>query len=75
VARSRDFLDRSKPPRSSRVFLEAIPKLERLPTDAKWTEAEDATDLAIERLYYGELSLDEAIERIERETGPLLAGR
>ncbi len=75
VARSRDFLDRSKPPRSSRVFLDAIPKLERLPTDARWTEAEDAADLAIEQLFYGDLSLDEAIERIERETGPLLAGR
>ena len=73
VARSRAFLDPSKPPRSSQVFLDAIPKLERLPTDAKWTEAEDAADLALERLYYGDLSLDEAIERIERETGPMLA--
>jgi multiple sugar transport system substrate-binding protein len=73
VAQSPAFLDPSKPPRSSQVFLDAIPKLERLPTDARWTEAEDAADLALERLYYGDLSLDEAIDRIERETGPMLA--
>jgi multiple sugar transport system substrate-binding protein len=74
VARSPAFLDPSRPPRSSRLFLDAIPRIKRLPTDARWPEAEDAADLAIERMYYGELSVDEAIERIERETGPLLAG-
>ena len=74
VARSPAFLDPTLPPRSSQVFLDAIPKIKRLPTDAQWTEAEDAADLALERAYYGDLSLDEAIERIERETGPLLSG-
>ena len=75
VARSKDFLDPSKPPASSQVFLDAVPRLKRLPTDAKWTEAEDAADLALERMYYGDLSIDEAIARIERETEPLLGGR
>ncbi len=75
VADSPAFLDRFKPPESSRVFLDAIPKIKRLPTDAQWTEAEDASDLALERLYYGDLSMDEAIERIERETGPLLGAK
>jgi multiple sugar transport system substrate-binding protein len=74
VARSPAFLDKSKPPVSSQVFLDAIPEIRRLPTDAQWTEAEDAADLALERAFYGDLSLDEAIERIERETGPLLDG-
>jgi multiple sugar transport system substrate-binding protein len=74
VANSPAFLDPSKPPRSSKVFLDAVPKIKRLPTDAQWTEAEDAADLALERAFYGDLSLDEAIERIERETGPLLEG-
>jgi multiple sugar transport system substrate-binding protein len=72
VAGSPAFLVPSKAPESARVFLDAIPKIKRLPTDAQWTEAEDAADLALERAYYGDLSLDEAIERIERETGPLL---
>ena len=74
VARSPAFLDPTLPPRSSQVFLDAIPKIKRLPTDAQWTEAEDAADLALERAYYGDLTLDEAIERIERETEPLLSG-
>lgn len=75
VATSEAFLDRSKPPASSQVFLDAIPRIKRLPTDAQWTEAEDAADLALERLYYGDLSIDEALERIDRETGPLLGKR
>ena len=75
VARSGAFLDRSKPPESSQVFLDAIPRLKRLPTDAQWTEAEDAADLALERMFYGDLSVDEAIERIDRETGPLLGAQ
>ncbi len=75
VARTRAFLDPSRPPRSARVFLDAIPTIKRLPTDAQWTQAEDAADLAIERFYYGDLSLDETIARIEREAGQLLAGR
>jgi multiple sugar transport system substrate-binding protein len=69
IARSPDFLDRSRPPRTNRVFLDAIPRLKRLPTAPGWTEAEDAADLALERAYYGDLSLDEALARIERETG------
>ena len=75
VARSGAFLDRARPPASARVFLDAVPRIKRLPTDAKWTEAEDAADLALERMYYGDLSVDEAVERIERETGPLLGAR
>ena len=75
VAGSEAFLDPSQPPASSQVFLDAVPTLKRLPTVARWTEAEDAADLALERYYYGDLSLDEAIERIERETAPLFAQR
>ena len=74
VANGPAFLEPSKPPRSAKVFLDAVPKIKRLPTDAQWTEAEDAADLALERAFYGDLTLDEAIERIERETGPLLDG-
>ena len=74
ASRTRSSTRRSRR-RSSQVFLDAVPKSKRLPTDARWTEAEDAADLALERYYYGDLSLDETIERIERETGPLLRGR
>jgi multiple sugar transport system substrate-binding protein len=71
VARSRAFLDPSRPPRSSRVFLDSIDTVRRLPVAATWPEIEDAVDLAIKRAYYTELTVDETLARIERETGPL----
>ena len=71
VARSPYFLDPSLPPRSGRVFLDAIPALRALPVAATWPELEDAVDLAIKRAYYTELTVDETLARIERETAPL----
>jgi multiple sugar transport system substrate-binding protein len=72
VARSKDFLDPSRPPRSSRVFLDAIATIRRLPVASTWPELEDAVDLAIKRAYYTELTVDETLTRIEQETAPLL---
>ena len=72
VATSQDFLDPSRPPRSGEVFLDAIPTLRRLPVAATWPELEDAVDLALKRAYYTELTVDETLARIERETAPLL---
>jgi multiple sugar transport system substrate-binding protein len=72
VATSKDFLDPSLPPRSSQVFLDAIPAIRRLPVASTWPELEDAVDLAIKRAYYTELTVDETLARIDRETRPLL---
>jgi multiple sugar transport system substrate-binding protein len=73
VARSKTFLDPSKSPRSSRLFLDAIETMRRLPVASTWTELEDAVDLALKRAYYTELTVDETLERIERETKPVFA--
>ncbi|MGH2840586.1 MAG: ABC transporter substrate-binding protein [Solirubrobacteraceae bacterium] len=72
VAESEDFLDPRRRPRSSQVFLDAIPTIRRLPVASTWPEIEDAADLAIKRAYYTELTVDEALERLDRETAPLL---
>ncbi len=72
VARSKDFLDPSKPPRSSQVFLDAIPTIRRLPVASTWPELEDAIDLAIKRAYFTELTVEETLDRIDKETAPLL---
>jgi len=72
VARSRDFLAPGRPPRSSEVFLHAIPTIRRLPVASTWPEIEEAADLAIKRAYYTELTVEEALARLERETAPLL---
>ena len=63
---SADFLDPSLPPRSSQVFLDAIPTIRRLPVASTWPELEDAIDLAIKRAYYTELTVDETLARIDR---------
>lgn len=68
VARSRAFLDPAQRPRSSRIFLDALPAMRRLPTSRDWTRAEESADLALERAYYGTLSLDAALRRIRAET-------
>jgi multiple sugar transport system substrate-binding protein len=72
VAASKDFRDPSRAPRSSQVFLDAIPTIRRLPVASTWPELEDAVDLAIKRAYYTELTVDETLARIDRETAPLL---
>ena len=71
IAKSKDFLDASRPPRSSRLFLDAIPAIRPLPVASTWPELEDAVDLAIKRAYFTELSVEETLARIEKETAPL----
>ena len=73
VARSKDFLDPSKPPRSGQVFLDAIPITRRLPVASTWPELEDAVDLALKRAYYTELTVEETLARVDTEAAPLLA--
>ena len=46
--------------------------MRRLPVASTWPELEDAVDLAIKRAYYTELTVDETLARIDKETKPLL---
>ena len=66
--RSPAFLDPARPPRSSRVFVEQLRTMRRLPTTRNFTAVQDAADLALEELFYGEATADQALERIVRET-------
>jgi multiple sugar transport system substrate-binding protein len=73
VARSSAFLDPTRRPRSSRVFLDAIPHIRRLPVSPNWPRIEEAVDLALERSFYqqGEaesVGSDPLLPRIRRET-------
>jgi len=68
VSRSPAFLDASRPPRSDEVFLDAIGSMRRLPTTAGWERVEESANRALERAYYGTLSLDAALRRIRSET-------
>lgn len=68
VAESPAFLDSSEPPRSNRLFLDAIESMRRIPTTPRWEAAEESANRALERAYYGTLSLDAALRRISTET-------
>lgn len=67
VAESEAFLG-GEEPRSNQVFLDAVDVMRRLPNTPNWSRTEEAVDLAVEGLYYGELTVGDAIERIETET-------
>ncbi len=67
VARSADFLAVT-PPRSNEVFLDQVHGMRRLPTTAGFARVEEAADTVVEELYYGRLSIDAAIRRLQAET-------
>ncbi len=68
VAESPAFLEPRDPPANSEVFVDALEHMHRLPTTENWVAVEDRSDDILEQLYYGALSVDEALERLARET-------
>jgi multiple sugar transport system substrate-binding protein len=62
VAESAAFLDPQAKPRSSRVFLEAIPTLRALPVMPTWVDIEEIADEEMERAFYGRASVAETIQ-------------
>ena len=69
TAESPAFLDPSRRPKSSQVFLDAIPTIRRLPISPNWPVVEDAANLAIEEGFFeGENELDDLLKRLDDET-------
>jgi multiple sugar transport system substrate-binding protein len=68
VANSDAFLDPGARPKASKVFLDAVPTIRRLPISANWPEIEDAADLALEEAFYKGGGADELLDRLSRET-------
>jgi len=68
VAESPVFLDSPDPPASSQVFLDALDHMHQLPTTENWTALEQRADDVLVELFYGRIGLDEALDRIARET-------
>jgi multiple sugar transport system substrate-binding protein len=73
VSRSDAFLDATKPPQNAKVFLDAIPTLQRVPTVSTWPEIEEITDGILENALYRGDSLDEVIRQLDEMTRPLFA--
>ncbi|MDA0183381.1 sugar ABC transporter substrate-binding protein [Solirubrobacter phytolaccae] len=68
VAESPAFLDPSEPPANSKVFVDALSQMHQLPVTANWSEVEGRTDDILGELYYGRIELDEALDRLAKET-------
>jgi multiple sugar transport system substrate-binding protein len=70
VAESEAFLDSQAKPQHSKVFLDVIPQTRAVPVLAAWPEIEEALTTELQRAFYGQTSVDEAIataiERSER---------
>ena len=70
VAESSAFLDPTKPPANSRVYLDTIPTLGRVPLMTTWAAIEERASREIERAFYGRATVKEAIESANRLTEP-----
>ena len=62
VAESPRFLDPQARPAHSRVFLESLPYLRALPIMAQWADVEELISQEIERAFYGNASVGEALQ-------------
>jgi multiple sugar transport system substrate-binding protein len=68
VAQSSAFLDPLQKPASSQVFLDAIPTLRALPVLPNWVDIEEIADQEIQRAFYGQASVFEAVLSAIRRT-------
>ena len=73
VSRSAAFLDPTKPPQNAKVFLDAIPTLQRVPTVSTWPEIEDVTNGILENALYRGDAIDDVIRDLDEQTRPLFA--
>jgi multiple sugar transport system substrate-binding protein len=68
VADSPAFLDPEAKPASSHVFLDAIPTIRALPVHPHWAEIEEITSEELALAFYGEVGVQEAMQRANLRT-------
>jgi multiple sugar transport system substrate-binding protein len=71
VAESDAFLDPAKKPANSRVFLDGIEHIRRVPTISTWPEIEDASAGILENGMYLGQPLDRVLADLDEATRPL----
>jgi multiple sugar transport system substrate-binding protein len=62
VAESPAFLSPELPPANSRIFLDTVATIRTVPIMASWVGIEEQVSAEIEKAFYGEVELDQAIE-------------
>ncbi len=73
VANSPAFLDPAQKPRNSRVFLDGIPTIRRVPAISTWPEIEDATGGILENGLYLGVRAERVARELDEATRPLFA--
>jgi multiple sugar transport system substrate-binding protein len=73
VAESDAFLDPNAKPKDSRVFLDGIEHIRRVPTISTWPEIEDVSGGILENGMYLGQPLDEVLAELDEQTRPLFA--
>jgi multiple sugar transport system substrate-binding protein len=71
VAESGAFLDPARKPANSRIFLDGIDDIRRVPTISTWPEIEDASAGILENGMYLGQPIDEMLADLDRATRPL----
>jgi multiple sugar transport system substrate-binding protein len=74
VANSDVFLDPTVRPANSAVWLETVDTLGAVPVAAGWVDVEELTGDELERAFYGQATVDEAIDAMITRTLPFFAG-
>ncbi|MEJ7654633.1 MAG: hypothetical protein WKH64_15540 [Chloroflexia bacterium] len=75
VAESPAFLDPNAKPANSKVFLDGIPSIRAVPVMDTWVDIEETVGAEMERAYYGQASVEEAISTAKRRTMEYFPGQ
>ncbi len=59
------------PPADSRVFIDNIPAIHRLPTISTWTEVEDAFNAEFDQAFYEPIDIPAAVQTLTENTVPI----
>ena len=72
VANSGAFLDPSRPPSRSQVFLDGIPYIQRTPVISTWPEIEDVAEEILTRIFYEEgYTVEQGVTELNGLAAPL----
>src|SRR5581483_7362982 len=69
VATSNDFLVNPEPPANNKMYLDMIPNIRRVPVATTWLEVEGALNNEIQRAFYGDATVQEAVQAAIANTG------
>jgi multiple sugar transport system substrate-binding protein len=70
VAESPAFLSPDLPPANSRVYLDTTPYIRGVPIMSTWVGVEETVSQEIERAFYGDATVDEAIQKANEVSQP-----